>query len=210
MTDAKTEILAKPGAAGGAGHDADPSVRAERRAIGKQLHQGILQDLTVAGLRLAVLREGAPEPAATAIAELATWLQERQAELRALVSNLEQGNPGGGDLLVVVAALQQRHGCDLAVDLRLQGGEFEPGLRAAMLETIGGLGAILAGPLAARRIDVQLAEDLRPILRVLHDGQDLADNAGQLAAARALVGRAGASLRIERAGREQLTLDWTD
>jgi hypothetical protein len=211
MSEVKADVSEKAGQPSAAAGDADVPVRAERRDIGKQLHQGILQDLTIAGLRLKVLQDGAPELTATALAEFAAWLRGRQAALRKLVSELEQGRPAGAhDLAAITAIVQQRHGCRLAVEGRLAEGEFDQGLWATMVETIGGVVTILADPLGARQVDVSRAENSLPILGVLHDGRKLADNTDQLVAIRALVGRGGASLRIEPGTPERLTLDWTD
>src|SRR6185369_2671688 len=120
MTKAKAELPARTGQLPhGTSELADLQVRTERRGVGKQLHQGILQELTVAGLRLKLLQQSAPEPTATAIAEFAAWLRDRQAELRQVVSELEQGRraDSSDDLAAIAADLRERYGCVMIFDL---------------------------------------------------------------------------------------------
>jgi signal transduction histidine kinase len=71
---------------------AQDQLQAERRRIAEMLHNGILQDLTVAGLRLGALERSNGATAAELHA-LAQWLGERQAALRYLVSDLSDAAP---------------------------------------------------------------------------------------------------------------------
>lgn len=212
MTGAKEELLARHGLPGVVpGEDADLWRRAERRGIGRQLHQGILQELTVAGLRLKTLGDTAPDPTAAAIAEFAAWLRDRQAELRQIVTELEQGRPVDSklDLSAIAAELHERYGCQLSFDPQSRLGQFGPDVWSAMIDTVQGLAQILATGLSARHIEVGTGDLAQPILRIIHDGRSLADRADQLVALRAMVGRRGASLHVDRAGNaERLTLDW--
>lgn len=212
MTETKSEQLVRGGPPRGVGGgDADRRIREERQTIGRQLHQGILQELTVAGLRLKVLENTSPPPAG-AIAEFSEWLRERQAELRQLVSRLEQGEPGGSetDLTAIVADLHERYGCQVVVGQRLQSRRFEADIWSAMTGTIGDVVQLLARELSANRIDVDLPNSAQPTLRISHDGQRLIGRPEQLAAVRAVVGHSGASLEIEPLGTtEVLIVDWS-
>jgi len=71
---------------------AQDQLQAERRRIAQMLHDGILQDLTVAGLRLGALERSNGATAAE-LQALAQWLRERQAVLRDLVSDLSEEMP---------------------------------------------------------------------------------------------------------------------
>lgn len=212
MTSADSELLAPGGQPPAAsGEDTAHRIEAERQRIGRLLHQTILQELTVAGLHLKRLEDAAPEPTAAAIAELSDWLRQRQSELRRVVTELEQGRRGDGaaDLAAVAANLRDRYGCDMNVDPHLEPGRFDPQIWSAMIDTVGGVGQILARELSSRRIDLVAAPTGQPSVRLRHDGQGIGDSPAQLAAVRTLVGRNGASLQIERAGAsEQLILDW--
>ena len=135
-----------------------------------------------------------------------------QADLRLVVSELEQGRPAASTVVLetIAADLRERYGCAMTFDLKVPPSDFEPGIWSAMIETSGGLAQMLADIFAARRLHIGLLADSKPILHVSHDGQSVADNAELLAAARALVGRGGASLKIDsQSGAERLTLDWT-
>jgi len=193
------------------GKDAELRVRVERQSIGKQLHQGILQELTIAGLRLKALETAAAEPTASAIVEFSQWLRERQAELRGIVSQLEQGDPPGGgvDLAAIAADLRDRYGCDMSFDPQLQSCRFEPDIRSAMTGTVTGVTEVLAGALSAPLINVGLPSAAQPTLRITHDGERLVAHPETLVTVRVMVGRGGASLEIEQQGEtETLTIDW--
>jgi signal transduction histidine kinase len=212
MTEKRAEPLVRGGRTPDvAGGEADQRIRLERQSIGKQLHQGILQELTVAGLRLKVLQDAAPPPAADAIAEFSQWLRQRQAELRQVVSRLEQGEAGSNDavLAAIVADLNERYGCAVALGRNVPSGRFEPEIWSAMTGTIADVARLLAQALSASRIGVDLPNPARPTLQMTHDGERLIGHPEQLALLRAIVGRGGASLEIEPQGEgESLTLDW--
>jgi signal transduction histidine kinase len=66
----------------------------ERREIGRLLHDGILQDLTVLGFELSTLRRDAPPAMQVKLTALSDWVATRQAALRELVSTLADAGPG--------------------------------------------------------------------------------------------------------------------
>jgi signal transduction histidine kinase len=186
----------------------------ERRAIGRRLHQGILQDLTVAGLRLKALEDQAAAPTATAIGEFAAWLRERQAELRRYVAALEQGL---GDTLVetelarLADALLAQHQCRLSIDRRVRSSIFPQDMSDAVVRALGGVLPLLAGDLNARNVAIALDDGAEATLRITHDGGRLQEHATQLTAVRRTVGGNGASLRIEpQQATETLILDWAN
>lgn len=213
MTEAKAELLARGGRVRADSGDTAPAgVEAERQRIGRQLHQTILQDLTVAGLRLKTLQDAAPQSGGAAIGEFAAWLRARQSELRRMVAELEQGRRGdsGSELATIAADLHDRYGCEVRFDPQLAPNRFEPQIWSAMIETVQGVVQILAEELSARRIDLAPTGMAQPSLTLSHDGRTLAGRAEQLAAVRTVAGRRGAVLQIEAHDAiEQLTLDWS-
>src|SRR4051812_22401228 len=52
--------------------------RGERTRIARQLHAGILQELTVAGFQLKALHDQVPKASRPAVDDLASWLEMRQ------------------------------------------------------------------------------------------------------------------------------------
>ena len=189
----------------------DQAARAsERRTIGRELHQGILQDLTVAGFRLRALQSAEPAISAAGIADFANWLRDRQADLRRYVTSLEQGLPNATDIDGVAADLMAQYGFKLSFDLQLQASHVAPGVLGAIVEILRDAAPLLAGPLHAGNIEIALERAAtEPALRIVHDGERINDHAEELDALRASVGRNGASLRIEAtSGLEAWILDW--
>lgn len=192
--------------------DTAEGARAERRRIGRELHQGILQDLTVAGFRLKTLEDAAQDDALkTEVNALAAWLRSRQAALRTFVTDLEAGENSGGQvgLSAVAEALLQR-GCVLSFDAAVDVGGFEHGIDEAILRATGELTELLATSLGTRSIAIRGDPRGQPRLHLHHDGPPLRSRPEDLAAVRSIAGRNGASLRIEaRPAGEILVLDWT-
>lgn len=186
----------------------------ERRAIGRRLHQGILQDLTVAGLRLKALEDQAGAPTAAAISEFAVWLRERQAELRRYVGSLEQGlgdNMLESDLASLADTLATRHQCRVSVDRRVAAMMVPQEVAEAMVGAIQGVVPLLVDGLNARGVAITLDETTEATLRITHDGDRLRDHAAHLKSVRQTVGRNGASLRIgPQQDTETLILDWAN
>ena len=186
----------------------------ERRKIGRRLHQGILQDLTVAGLRLKAIEDQATAPSMAAIAEFAAWLRERQGDLRVYVSSLEQGLGGNAldaELATLADSLAAQHQCQVSVDGRVQTMVFPMAISEAMVRAIRGILPILADPLGARAITIAPEAGTAATLRITHDGGHLRDHAEPLAAVRQSAGRNGASLHVEtRPATETLILDWAN
>jgi hypothetical protein len=186
---------------------ADKAARAtERRTIGRELHQGILQELTVAGFKLKAMQSGEPAASAAAIADFANWLRDRQADLRRYVTSLEQGLDCEIDLARVAADLTAQYGLKLSIDPPLQS---SPDISGAIVQILRDVAPLLAGALHARKITIALEGATRPALRIVHDGRRIYDHAAELAALRSSIGRNGASLQIEDAnGSDAWILDW--
>jgi hypothetical protein len=181
----------------------------ERRLIGRQLHQGILQELTVAGFRLKAMQSAAPETAAAAIGEFAEWLRARQAELRHYVARLEDGLSDEPIELTAIAAELAACDCRVSFDERLRPARFAPQPWEGIIASLDGVTRLLSDSRGADAIDVGLAGDALPVLNINHDGKRPGDHAEALAALRALAGACGASLRIEADG-HSLILAWAD
>ena len=182
----------------------------ERRRIGHHLHQGILQDLTVAGLRLAAMQKTPMNGLSAEVAQFADWLRDRQADLRRYVGDLETGSMDHDRVsLDDLAAEMIRHGrCTLSVDPNIP-----VSLRAqfvgAVTSALASLVRFLDEQQGATAIDIILERDAPPRLRLSHDGNRIVGDDGAMHAMRPVVGRAGASLSIEAVdGLEVVILDW--
>ena len=186
---------------------------AERRNIGRYLHQGILQELTVAGFRLSAMQKASDGKTAAALADFATWLRDRHAELRHYVGRLEEGNAPdiSDEFALLVSQLEGSHGCRLLLEPPVPSGDARPGLWLTFLATLRAVAPLLARDSGATVISVLCTDRPHPSLRIAHNGLHPTADSAVLAKVRSAVGHDGATLRIETSDTaETLLLDWAE
>lgn len=170
------------------------------RAIAKSLHDGIMQDLTVAGFRLRALEQTAPDGLRSEIGALAAWLSERQAVLRDFVSALIGLDPPDDGLNAKVGALLPRCRVVWEIDpaTTIAG---SPSLISALLLLTGALASFAAPQV------VWIAKPAANRLSLTHDGSPLESRSKASAGVRRALDELGATLRIvRRGGVETLTI----
>lgn len=212
MADTKSEAPPRTRAARRTSRPVGAAWLHERRRIARALHDGVLQDLTVAGLKLRAIAGGRDETIRPALVELSGWLAERQADLRSLVAELGGTQaPATLDAMVegVRSLAARQHACSLTVTQRPGSSDVDPMLLLPMRIVLESAVRLLAGEAAARQVSATIVLDRAPRLLLVHDGQPLRVDAERLAILRRVVGSQGASLRSgARDGRERLVIDW--
>ena len=177
---------------------------AECRRIGRDLHQGILQDLTLAGFRLRTMQTAADgETAAVAIADFASWLRDRQADLRRYVSDLEAGGPAA-DIANLASELEESCGCRVTIHPQIE--TASPEIRGRLVATLRGAVPLVAAGTGATRIDIGYESDPLALLRVVHNGRGMTTDKDTLAKLQSAIGDDGATLHIQSA--ETLLIGW--
>lgn len=178
---------------------------AEQRRIATALHNGVLQDLTIAGFRLLALERSAPTALQPDIRALAKWLQERQASLRGFVASLmgETGNSPLELTLTDLSALLPPTTKLVWRDRSAAGSEPPATLRAALNLTAAAILAVRP----PTYVEVSLVS--AGLLHLAHDGEGLRANAPALTALRRGLRALGLRLRVTRqVDGERLALGW--
>lgn len=176
----------------------------ERRRIAQALHDGILQDLTIAGFRLRSLQRSEGTDVKADLGLFAEWLRGRQALLRDFVSSLVTPSSPVEDALTHMRTVLPET-CQLiwADD---QGQSQETGafrLGAAML----GVARALVRAGSPTIVEIEMSASDR--LRVTHDGRPLRMNTAVAVELRQSLKELGTSLRITQRGDvETVSLAW--
>ncbi len=180
----------------------------ERSRIARQLHAGILQELTVAGFQLRALHDQVPASAKPAVKDLASWLEVRQAELRQLVAELQGGSPLHGDFTAVIEEADGL-GCKLALSIQPVGARIDSMFRIAARTVLSELARTIAAELGGRRITAQLTLEPLPRLVVAHDGGTLGGPGSDVDRLRRFIGASGAVLSLRTADDvNDIVVDW--
>jgi signal transduction histidine kinase len=117
----------------------------ERARIAREVHDGALQSLTAAGLRLETIRcqldDGDQTAALDGLHELQATILLQQRELRSFVRELQTGESandlGLGDLLTTLAfRIQQEWQLAVKLDTNLQTGRFEASISSELAREI--------------------------------------------------------------------------
>jgi signal transduction histidine kinase len=117
----------------------------ERARIAREVHDGALQSLTAAGLRLETIRyqldDGDQTAALDGLHELQATILLQQRELRSFVRELQTGETandlGLGDLLTTLAfRIQQEWQLAVKLDLNLPTGRFEASISSELAREI--------------------------------------------------------------------------
>lgn len=183
--------------------------RGERTRIARQLHAGILQELTVAGFQLKALHDQVPKGSRPAVDDLASWLEMRQRELRQFVAELEGGNRFRGDLGAIIDDAKTGFGCEVTLVVQPEGAKLNPMFRLAVRTIAAELVQTIAVQLGGRHITAILSLETLPKLNVSHDGASVRTMHLDLDHLRRFIGTNGASIRIdETANGDNFVVDW--
>ena len=182
---------------------------AERRRIARQLHGGILQELTVVGLQLRALHAQVPPDNRPAVSELADWLEIRQAELRQLVAELHGESALHGDFTAIVERATAEWGCAVTLDIQPAGAKVDAIFRMAVRTVLAELVRTIAAELGGQHVSAVLTLEPLPALTIRHDGAPPAPPRLDIDRLRRFIGSSGAALRIGTpAGATDMVVDW--
>lgn len=163
---------------------ADAAVARERARLARDMHDGILQDLTAAGLHLkAMSRSAAGENAAT-FDDLIALLMEQQARIREFVTTMGpkpaslEPTPLARPLGETVNALRRQWKCEIVLDVMPSGGavttQRQLQLRLIVSEAVAN--AVKHGRATRMHVKVSIEGTVR--LEVQDNGQVATDDPG--------------------------------